>query len=333
MRVVLFTLVTCSGLMAAPALKDGPPRALVVSSNKSGNWEIYLVQPGGGEPKQLTDDKASDTEPIWAPDGKRIAFVSDRDGGPDIWTMNADGADPKPLTKKSGGCTNLRWSPDGGKIAYVGPQAGVDQIFSVDVATGKVAQLTDVLTASRQPAWSPDGKKLSFSSHAGRYSTYLMDADGDKKAMLTDGNGGLDAAWSPDGKRLAYVSVYAADQGWRLYTVNADGTDKKQLTKTVNTYGNVYPRWSPDGKHISFGDLVDGVLQTAVMPAGGGDATFITSTHLHAYTRWSPDGKMINCTRMEKGKPWALWVCDADGRNGKELLSGVGVAAAEWKPK
>lgn len=327
--VCLVALFAC----AAPAPKAGPPRVLVVSSSKGGNWDIYLVQPGTGEVKNLTDHKAADTDPIWAPDGSRIAFVSDREGGPDVFTMKPDGSDVQQLTKKQGSCSNLRWSPDGSRIAFVSLKNGRDQVHTVEVATGKVAQLTTDALAARQPAWSRDGKKLSFSSYTGRYSTYTMNADGSEKVKLTDDNGGLDAAWSPTGDRLAYVAITAQPQGWKVFTVGADGKNLKQLTKSANNYGNVYPQWSPDGTKIAFGELVDGVLQVAVMKADGSEQKVITSKHQHAYTRWSPDGKSISVTRYEKGKAAALWVYDADGENGKELITNVGQPAAEWKPK
>ncbi len=334
MRSVLVLALACSPLfaLAAPAPKAGPPRLLVVSSNKDGNWDIYLVQPGTGETKNLTNHKAADTDPVWSPDGKQIAFVSDREGIPDVWVMNADGTEPKQLTKKQGHCSALRWSPDGSRIAFVSPRANRDQIFTVEVEKGTVKQLTNGTLASRQPAWSPSGKKLSYSYYAGRYATYVMNSDGGDKLILTDTSGGLDAAWSPDGSKVAFTAITNDTGGFCVFTIGADGKNQKQLTKNGNSYGNVYPQWSPDGTKISFGELVDGVLQVGEMNADGTNLKVITSKHQHAYTRWSPDGKSISYTRYEQGKPAKLMVSDPDGENAKELITHVGVAA-EWKPK
>ncbi len=340
MRFVAFMALMCAishvtSLAAAPAPQPGPIRTLVVASDKSGNWEIYLVQPGSGELKQLTDNNASDTEPIWAPDGKRIAFVSDRDGIPDVWVMNTDGTEPKQLTKKTGG-TQLRWSPDGSKIAFVAAKVNKDQIHTVEVATGKIAQLTTLTSPSRQPAWSPDSKSLLYTYHlASRPAIYIVPAAGGLKKRFVDVQGGVDAAWSSDGKRIAYVCTPtpANGGGWRLNTIGADGKDVKQLASGAGTPGNVFPQWSPNLARISYGELVDGTLQVAVMRADGNDKMIITSKHTHLHTRWSPDGLSISYTRFEKGQPPALWVSDPDGGNAKELLRNVSASAAEWKPK
>ena len=65
-------------------------------SSQDGNAEIYTMDPDGSQMTNLTQNPATDTNPIWSPDGKRIAFISDRRGGTgDIYVMNADGSGVK----------------------------------------------------------------------------------------------------------------------------------------------------------------------------------------------------------------------------------------------
>ncbi len=320
---------------AAPVPKAGPPRVLVTASNRDGNWEIYLVVPGaaGGEVKNLTENKALDIEPVWSPDGRRIAFVSTRDGGKDIWTMNPDGTDVKQITKKSGGCITPRWSPDGKHIAFVSPGLSPkDAVYVVEVASGKTTKVTDDPLPCRLPAWSPDGKKIAYTTTSGRWYGYVVNADGTGNEKISGNQGAADLAWSPDGKQLAFTDSREAP-GWRLFTMASDGKNAKLLNKNGNTYGNVYPRWSPDASLISYGEMVNGVPQIGVVGADGTGAKVITEKHTHLYSRWSPDGKSISFNRIETGKPPVLVVSDPDGRNAKDLLSGVAPAAAEWKPK
>lgn len=329
--LTLLSLACVPPLLATAQPKAGPPRVLAVASNKNGNWDIYLVPAETGEAKNLTDHRASDTEPVWSPDGTRIAFVSDRDGAPEVWLMKPDGTDPQQVTTKSGGPSNLRWSPDAARIAFVSPKSGKDNVYVVALESGKIVQFTDHPTPSRQPAWAPDGKKLSYTTIAGRWYGHLVSADGTGDQRIP-GPGAVDMAFSPDGTRIAFTDQRDAS-GWRLFVMDADGKNTKLLNKNGNTFGNIYPRWSPDGKTISYGEMVDGVAQVGVIAADGTGAKVITSGHTHFHTRWAPDGKSLAYCRMERGKPIVLVVSDPDGQNAKDLLSGVAPAPGEWKPK
>jgi TolB protein len=73
-------------LDAWPAWRPDGKRSAVVS-NRSGNYDIWLMNADGKELVNVTDHKAQDTSPAWHPEGKKLAFVSTRAGGSDIFVI------------------------------------------------------------------------------------------------------------------------------------------------------------------------------------------------------------------------------------------------------
>jgi len=77
------------------------------------------MNPDGTDQTRLTFNTANDdTNPVWSPDGSKIAFASNRDGNFEIYVMNADGTEQTRLTTDPGWKTNPAWSPDGKKLPF-----------------------------------------------------------------------------------------------------------------------------------------------------------------------------------------------------------------------
>mgnify|MGYP006257062527 FL=1 len=89
-------------LTASPGHDWGPVwspdgRRIAFASNRSGNFDVYVMDADGGNVEQLTDDPAEDFEPVWSPDGKHLAFGSRRLAGEmRIYLMATDGSDVQP---------------------------------------------------------------------------------------------------------------------------------------------------------------------------------------------------------------------------------------------
>ena len=80
--------------------------------------DIWTVPADGGEARRLTSQDGYDSNPIWSPDGTKIAFASRRNGGNDIYVMSSQGGDATRLTFNSAGEIPSTFTPDGTSVLF-----------------------------------------------------------------------------------------------------------------------------------------------------------------------------------------------------------------------
>jgi tetratricopeptide (TPR) repeat protein len=113
----LFVMPAAPGPQAFKRLTDQPsdsaPAAygdtIAFTSNRDGNWEIYIIDADGSGLKRLTNQASIDGLPTWSPDGKTIAFVSNRGGVWAVWAMGPDGSNQRKLFDMGGGGLASDW--------------------------------------------------------------------------------------------------------------------------------------------------------------------------------------------------------------------------------
>ena len=262
------TLAPVSGL-------DG---RFVFSSDRSGNREIYVMNPDRTGLQQLTNDPADDRLPTWSPDGQRIAFTSNRTGENEIWVMNADGTEQTQVTTAVKG-ERARWSPDGSQLVVAAGLPSPDPLYLITLDGEDPRVLLDPadhgLEMASDPFWAP-GDRIGFTALGDRGFTdlYTVGTDGTSLRQLTttnaeDGSG----SWSPDGQWIAFQSD--EDNGC-IYRINADGTG---LTKLKPGCGQGFgTTWSPDGTRIGWAGGAHGPDDIHVMNADGTDQVVLTTT-------------------------------------------------------
>ena len=130
---------------------------IAFSSNRSGNYDIYMMDIDGENLQQLTDHPAHEFESTFSPDGQRMAYVSKRDSNWDIYVMNLKTKVSHRLTNHIGHDDNPAWSPDGRWIAFDSNREGTYDIYKVEPDGENLQRLTHE-GDNFNPAWSPDNQ-------------------------------------------------------------------------------------------------------------------------------------------------------------------------------
>src|SRR5262245_29073539 len=113
-------------------------KRIVFRSSRSGNMNLYLMDPDGKNVRQLTNGQWRDNFPVFSPDGKAIAFSSDRDGPKDvrgnrtfdnyILQLNPDGTpgSVQQITNDPGQDSHPYFSPDGNWVSFTSERDGIN---------------------------------------------------------------------------------------------------------------------------------------------------------------------------------------------------------------
>jgi len=156
--------------------------------------QIFLASPDGASETRLSDTVSGDSQPSWAPDGERLAFVNtSRSGRATIYWMTKEGqfsgSNPDQVTRDIA-AGSPAWSPNGQLIAFVSGQQ--IQVVPWDKFGFEVNPLTSGVPNNDDPAWSPDSRWIAFQSwrEGGNRDLWIMTANGGQPTRLT-----TDPAW------------------------------------------------------------------------------------------------------------------------------------------
>ncbi|MBV9927665.1 MAG: S8 family serine peptidase [Acidobacteria bacterium] len=264
------------------------PLAVVRQVSAAGNVgaDIFLVNLDGTGAVNFTNTDNDDTDPVWSPDGKRLAYTCRRNpdgsvGGPRrICLRNADGMGFTVLSQTPAEDFAPAWSPDGQRLAFATP--GGDNYMSIYLinadGTGRFPFNTSFL-GTGYPDWAPDGQAIAYGNVN---SIWVQRLIGGSALRLTTGAGDSHPRYSPDGKKVVFQS--SRDGQAEIYLVNADGTGLLRLT--VNAAQDTAPGWSPDGSKVIFSTTREGAAAVYTMNPDGSNQARLTDGYPLGGSAW-----------------------------------------------
>jgi TolB protein len=261
---------------------------IAASSDCEGPWGIYVMEADGSRPRRVTPRDMEARLPSWSPDDATLLFQSNREGNWDIYRVKVDASGLERLTDDPGADTSPAFSPDGTRILFASDRTdGTDDLFVMPATGGEAIRITRGAGVGFRSVWSPDGALVLY--RASRPPTTEDGALGELFRVRPDGSdagtlpGGLrreyNPAYSPDGSRIAFDahregSWESEDGGWEVWLMNADGTDRRPLTR--NEVNDWSPSWSPDGATILFLSGMNNVYDIHAMDADGSNVRRLT---------------------------------------------------------
>jgi eukaryotic-like serine/threonine-protein kinase len=333
-------------------------KMLAFSSNRSGNYEIYVRRIVGGQEVNVTSDPGQDLQPDFSPDGNWIAFVSTRSSrtgmvriggsgastefrtlGGDIWVVPALGEQARLLARDG---NFPAWHPSGNKVIYVSGVEDHRALMEVSTEGGTPRTVLSGVSSNWEIGrvrYSPNGRWITFDTSE-RQVFLLSTSGGSPRELLK----GASHVWDPSGKRIYYCTREASG-GTRLRSIEIDeSTGKlKGEPRTAGLMTGILKDLaiSHDGRHLAATEM-EGSLNVTRLPlnnngdAPSGPEELLSRGQVYDHMpSVSPDGRSIAYMSNRLGDD-EIWILHLSNKRMDRLeIPGrdfAAVASPHWLP-
>jgi len=203
--------------------------------------------------------------PAWAPDGRRLAYVSFETGKAVVMVQDVGSGERRAVANFRGSNSAPAWAPDGKRLAVTLSRDGGSHLYLIDLDGGEPRRLTQGPAIDTEACFAPDGSSLVFvSDRGGGPQIYRMGlgAGASAERLSFDGAYNISPTLSPDGRTLAYVS---RGSGFRVMTLRLEPGATPQAVTDSND--DEHPSFAPNGRLLVYATKAQGrdVLMTTTL--------------------------------------------------------------------
>ena len=292
---------------------------------------LWLVDVDGQRVRELTHGDWRDFSPVWSPDGKKIAFLSERDETTQIHVMWIDTKEVAQLTHLEREPGDLVWSPDGKELAFTYFIPDDKPILSVKLPPApKGAKWADPAILIDRLSWRMDGRGPMPKGY-----THILIIDarlgGTPKAVTSGDYSHSEPQWSADGKKIYFSAIRKPDAEYQdgdseIYAVDLATLEVQALTDRKGP--DSQPQPSPDGKWIAYTGydekgLGNSVSSLYLMESNGSGKKLLAGNlpESPSLLSWAADNSGVYFLMDENGESQLNFV--ALGGTSKKITKGV----------
>jgi Tol biopolymer transport system component len=264
----------------------GNGRVIFDTSSRRSNLRDIPLRGAAGQ--WLTRGTSMDRQPIFSPDGERLAFTSDRSGNTDIWQMDLRRNQLTNLTDHPADDMDPAYTPDGKGMIWTSNRNGHLEIYMADHDGGRARRVTNDGVDAQNATMTAEGQWVVYtSSHPSKKGIWKVHPDGSGAERIASGVY-FNPEVSPDGKYALYIaSIQPTMNVIRVLRIEDGVQEPFEIICEIRKPTQVVigrARWSTGNRTILFvGQDENGIHGIFEQPFAPGKDTHVLRRRLAAF--------------------------------------------------